>query len=246
MSQHFGRGHFGLHVFFISSSTPSVDGLAVPRRSLWQLPKTGLQGTRTPTAPHRVCSWRLGFVDETNSPVAKVGNTFQRCWTDLSEAEARSPTQPTRAVDQLELALKKFQGTSVFQERKRRAENIFLVFGRGGRLVGEHLLEDDDIRQDLVLKWKKKKLNEELDDLLSAEEATLHTQLYSHDGCPPRTPPSAVDGVHLSEREELGDPNSGRDNNAGCDERVHGFVSEHTGKSSGSGSEFFVRPTTRM
>ena len=91
------------------------------------------------------------------------------------ERETENPTGPGA----MELRVKSLAETleeAVLKERKRRAENIVLVFRRGDSLVGEYQLEDNDIRQDLVIKWKKKKLNTELDDLLLQGATLLPTQ----------------------------------------------------------------------
>ena len=62
------------------------------------------------------------------------------------ERETENPTGPGA----MELRVKSLAETleeAVLKERKRRAENIVLVFRRGDSLVGEHQLEDNDIRQ---------------------------------------------------------------------------------------------------
>ena len=88
------------------------------------------------------------------------------------------------------------------KERKRRAENIHLVFKRGNVLVGEHLLPDDDMRQDLEHKWKKVRqvqAERDLDRLLHDAESAIANDgislLDSAFTCP-------ADQLHREEEEE--------------------------------------------
>ena len=87
-------------------------------------------------------------------------------------AEWRPPWDhpPLVADYSLDRPLLKRLTEAVVQRQASVAESrTHAVFLRGGVLVGEHLLPEDDIRQDLVLKWRKVKeasIGVELDGLL--------------------------------------------------------------------------------
>ena len=153
----------------------------------------------------------VGLVRTTFAPTQEVGEqvSHQRRhlpsdqkWQGWSVSE-----EPSAAGGREQPFSHRIEGVNeeTLKERKRRAENIHLVFKRGNVLVGEHLLPDDDMRQDLVRKWKKVRqvqAERDLDQLLHDAEAAIENDGISLLDSAPTCP---ADQPHREEEQELGD-----------------------------------------
>ena len=112
----------------------------------------------------------LGFSSQATVVVGKVEEKVLGVGCDLPAA-SRTKEAQTGGAETPQLGVVAALAAATEAEKKRWRENVTLVFCREGELIGEHLLKEDDIRQDLVLKWKKNCRS--CLDLLSLEK---HTQ----------------------------------------------------------------------